>query len=264
MKNFYVIGNNTSKSLSPLIFNYWFKKNKINAKYLFKQIQTRNFEKEIKIILAQKNTFGINITIPFKEKIIPFLFSSDKHSKKIGAVNCITKSNKGWVGKNTDWIGFGKSLKQNNNKINKKKALIIGYGGASKAIIYFLIKENYKKVMVFNRSKKNTDYLKKETSLQIKDLNDLAKNIKNADIIINTTPINVFNTSLKTRIQKKTTGYDVVYKPKETDFLKNFNEDKRAHGIYMLLYQAAPCFKEWFGFTPKIDKELIDIIEKKI
>ena len=83
MKKFYVIGNKASKSLSPIIFNYWFNKYKIKAKYSFLELNNKNFEKKIKQTLKSKDVKGLNITIPFKQKIIKHLDSLDKHSKKL-------------------------------------------------------------------------------------------------------------------------------------------------------------------------------------
>ena len=96
MKSFYVIGNKSSKSLSPLIFNYWFKKYKIKARYGHIQLSTKNFDKKINQILKEKNTYGLNITIPFKEKIMAHLNSIDKNAQMIGAVNCISKTDEGF------------------------------------------------------------------------------------------------------------------------------------------------------------------------
>ena len=85
-----VLGTNVSKSISPLIFNYWFLKYSIGGKYNQKEIKKSEFNKQIKKILKQKDICGLNITIPFKEEIISHLDSLDGHSKKIGAVNCVT------------------------------------------------------------------------------------------------------------------------------------------------------------------------------
>ena len=150
----FVLGNNVSTSLSPIIFNYWFFKHSVNANYSYREIKEEDFSKKIKKILTTKNVCGLNITIPFKEKIIPYLDDLDEPSQKIGAVNCVTIKNKKFYGSNTDWIGFSETLKEktNKNKIIKKEAIIIGYGGAAKAILYALLKLKYKKIHIFNRS----------------------------------------------------------------------------------------------------------------
>ena len=106
MKKAYVIGKNASKSLSPTIFNYWFKKHKIEGEYGFKEIDENNFNYIVPNILKEKDLCGLNITIPFKEKIIDHLYSIDKNAEQIGAVNCVSKTEGGFEGTNTDWIGF--------------------------------------------------------------------------------------------------------------------------------------------------------------
>ena len=91
MKKFYVIGNNTSKSLSPTIFNYWFKKYKISALYGFVEVKKRNIKKEVNKLLKNKEVVGLNITIPFKQKIMKHTNIISPHAAKINAVNCIKK-----------------------------------------------------------------------------------------------------------------------------------------------------------------------------
>ena len=121
MKEYYVIGNKASKSLSPTIFNYWFKKYKINAVYGYLEFNNNNFDKNIKTYLTKKNIGGMNITIPFKQKIMKHLDVLDSHSKKINAVNCVVFKSK-TMGFNTDWEGYYKSLPKNNN-LKKKKSI---------------------------------------------------------------------------------------------------------------------------------------------
>ena len=109
MKKLYVVGNRASKSLSPTIFNYWFKKYNIKASYGYLELTEKNFHKKIKEVLEKKDTLGLNVTIPFKNKIIKHLGKIDAHAKKIGAVNCVTNK-KTINGTNTDWTGYYKTL----------------------------------------------------------------------------------------------------------------------------------------------------------
>ena len=104
MKHFFVIGNQASKSLSPLIFNYWFKKYNLKAKYSFIEASLESFDKKIKEKLNDNNTKGINVTVPFKENILKHLNTKNIHAEKIRAVNCVTVGKK-IKGINTDWIG---------------------------------------------------------------------------------------------------------------------------------------------------------------
>ena len=260
MKNFFVIGDQTSKSLSPLIFNHWFKKYNIQAKYSFLEVTKKKFNIEIVKKLNDKNTQGLNVTIPFKKDIIKYLDNKNVHAQKIGAVNCVTVGKK-IKGTNTDWLGYLNSIK--NNKINKNKnILILGFGGASQAIYYGFFFKGYKNVSVFNRSKKaiNIGGVKKYTKYYSLINSYLIK----SDLIINTTPINPLNKKQINLIKKNTIISDIVYQPKETPFLKEFKFNKKIYGISMLVEQALPCFKKWFGFVPVVDESLIKKLYKKI
>ena len=260
MKNFYVIGDQASKSLSPFIFNYWFKKYNIQAKYSFLEVTKKNFDSEIVKKLSDKKTQGFNVTIPFKKDIIKFLNNKNIHAQKIGAVNCVTVGKK-IKGTNTDWVGYLNSIKQ--EKINKNKnILILGFGGASQAIYYGFFFKGYKNVSVFNRSKKaiNIGGTKKYT----KDYSLINSYLIKSDLIINTTPINPLNKRQTNLIKKTTIISDIVYKPKETPFLKEFKSNKKIYGISMLVEQALPCFNKWFGFVPVVDESLIKKLYKKI
>ena len=139
---------------------------------------------------------------------------------------------------------------------------MLGYGGASKAIVYGLISKGFTSVLIFNRSKKaiTVKNIKKYT----KKYSLINKHLPNADLIINTTPTNPLTRTQTKLIEKKTILSDIVYSPKNTVFLNNFKENKKIHGISMLLEQAVLCFYEWFGFEPKADKALIKKINIKI
>jgi len=256
----YVLGNKAKQSLSPRIFNFWFKQNKTNGAYKSKQIQIKKFNKEISKILKNKNVCGFNVTIPFKEMIINKLDKIDKHSKKIGAVNFVTKINNKWVGKNTDWIGFLNTIKKSKKTIKNNKAVVFGYGGVSKAIIYALQKNGFKEISVYNRSEKKIKGLSLKKGIKKITLESAIKKMDTFDIAINTTPTNILK---KNKKKYNIFAFDAVYKPKETGFLSHFPKNKRMYGIEMLVYQAEPCFKEWFGVRPKTNKRLFDALEIK-
>tara|TARA_B100001123_G_C15112301_1_gene947957 strand:- start:290 stop:1084 length:795 start_codon:yes stop_codon:yes gene_type:complete len=257
-----VIGTNVSKSLSPLIFNYWFKKYNIDAEYFYKEIEEKNFKKEIKKLFKEEDLCGFNVTIPFKEKIIQYLDSIDKHSKIIGAVNCVSKSEKIVEGTNTDWTGFGECIKH----IKKKEgAVVIGYGGSSKAVIYSLLSMGFKKVRVFNRSYEKIKNLKDIIPHKLQELEDY---FYKEDIIINTIPksfdYDFGDINLKNLPSPKESvyGFDLVYNY-PTSFLKYITKSKRIFGIEMLAQQAAPCFYKWFGIIPEIDINLIKKLKEQ-
>merc|ERR1711966_31908 len=163
----------------------------------------------------------------YKKDIIKYLDNKNIHAQKIGAVNCVTVGNK-IKGINTDWVGYLNSMKQ--EKINKNKnILILGFGGASQAIYYGFFFKGYKNINVFNRSKKaiNIGGSNKYT----KDYSLINSYIIKSDLIINTTPTNPLNKKQSNLIKKTTIISDIVYKPKETPFLKEFKLNKKIYGI---------------------------------
>ena len=259
MKKFYVVGKNASKSLSPTIFNYWFKKYKINARYGFLELSETNFDKKIKLVIKNKETQGLNITIPFKQKILKHLDSLNKHAKLINAVNCVTVGSK-IEGTNTDWEGYYKTLPKIKN-LKRKNVIIVGYGGAALAIHYVLKIKGFKNILIFNRSRKKIRFTTK--TIFTKDLRTLNDHLNKAEIIINTTPTNPINKKNLKNIDTNVILSDIVYSPKETSFLKPFAKNKKIYGMSMLTQQAALCFRLWFGFKPSIDQKLIDILDKK-
>ena len=260
MKKFYVVGNEVSKSLSPTIFNYWFKKYKIKASYGYLELNENNFDLKIRKKLSDKKVIGMNITIPFKKKIIKHVNKLDKHANKIGAVNCL-KNGKNISGTNTDWDGYYRTLPTKKEMFNKK-ILLIGYGGAALAIHYVLSMKGFKHITILNRSKKKLSFTKKTN--YTKGTNLLSNYLKNAEIIINTTPKNPIKKINKNLVSQNVLLSDIVYSPKETAFLKQFPKNKKIYGISMLLEQAASSFKFWFGYRPKINTELIRILDNKI
>ena len=270
-KKAYVIGTNVDKSLSPLIFNHWFKKYKIDATYEYKVIKEKNFNKEVRLLLKERGLCGLNVTIPFKEKILKKMDKIDGPSKKIKAVNCVTVKKNKYYGSNTDWLGFKEALlseiTKNEAKIKSKgKVVLIGYGGASKAILYSLssMGNRWKKnVLVFNRSKKriNIPLISQKTTLP---LTSLQSHLKEAFLVINTAPRNILADLKIKKINKETAVCDIVYKPKETSFFKHFkNPSLKVYGINMLVNQARPCFFNWFGIMPTNDAALIKKLIKE-
>jgi len=271
-KSVYVIGTNVEKSLSPLIFNHWFKKYNINAIYDFRAIKEKNFNKEINKILKEKNLSGFNVTIPFKEKILKKMDKLDKASKIIRAVNCVTIRNNKYYGSNTDWVGFGEALlnatlKQQINITKNGKVILIGYGGAAKAILYNLSlmgavwKNN---TLVFNRSKRkiNIPFISQKTTLS---LSKIQNHLNDSFLIINTTPRNILADLKIKKINREVAVCDIVYKPKETKFLKHFTKPSaKIYGIHMLINQARPCFFKWFGVSPSEDGVLTNKLLKEI
>ena len=328
IKKAYVVGNNVNTSLSPIIFQHWFDRYKIDAEYGYKEIKEESFDKEIQHILKEKGLVGLNITMPYKEKIAPHLNridTDDAIEKSLvkdyyfcaDAVNCVTIKKNQLIGKNTDWTGFRDAYFRNTKKNYEsdfiipeehRTALVFGFGGAGKAVVFSLLRNIFwKQIIVCDRSfdKIKTiqgvylsapseksffsygcrddvlikKYLKEElntrgrrkpgseglTFIDCIKPEEIPKHISKADLAVNTTPINVLNEFDNLEVKSNCEGFDIVYRPREgTGFLKHFKPKNRIEGIHMLVYQAAPCFKLWFGVEPEIDEGLFDALYKKM
>tara|TARA_B100000795_G_scaffold55663_2_gene36661 strand:+ start:2397 stop:3140 length:744 start_codon:yes stop_codon:yes gene_type:complete len=240
-KTYGLVGKSISYSFSEKYFTEKFKKNKIqNCTY--KNFDLNNI-KDLVSILKENDLKGLNITIPYKEQVLSYLDEIEDNAKLIGAINTIKiNKDKTLTGYNTDFIGFINTLRPYINS-NCKKALILGTGGASKAIEYGLKKLNIESKKV-SRNKKKGDltYLEIDSDL-----------IKEYQIIINTTPLGTYpdienypDIPYK-YLTKKHICYDLIYNPDETKFLRK-SKKKGAitvNGLRMLEIQAEESWKIW-------------------
>lgn len=234
-----LIGKNISYSFSREYFSNKFKTEKISSKYLnFDLIDINQIYK----LTKEFNLSGLNVTIPYKESIIQFLDETDSKAKQIGAVNTIKFFNNKMIGFNTDYIGFKKSL-QNISNINiPKNALILGTGGASKAV-KFALSELGIGFKTVSRVKNNADYTYQE----------IDKYIIDKKLIINCSPVGTFpniKDSPKIPYQYLTSEnflYDLVYNPDKTLFLKKGDEIGcfTKNGVEMLKIQAEKAWEIW-------------------
>lgn len=235
-KTYGLIGKNIDYSFSVKYFGQKFNDEKIiDSEYV--NFDLREIEDFNNLEILKIN--GLNVTIPYKEKIITYLDEVDKAASIIGAVNTIAKKDNKLIGYNTDYIGFIESFK---NNLNFKNALILGTGGASKAIQYAL---NIKNINFDIGSRKNN---KKYISYDL-----INKRIKDYDLIINTTPLGTFpDVSKKPKINYNLINenhfcYDLIYNPEKTSFLKEC-EKKGArimNGLEMLKSQAEESWIIW-------------------
>ncbi|MFD2824246.1 shikimate dehydrogenase family protein [Lacinutrix iliipiscaria] len=241
MRRFGLIGKNIEYSFSKAFFAEKFKSEEIeDASY-------ENFDLEHITdfpAILDDSIKGLNVTIPYKELIIPYLDKLDQKAKKIGAVNTIKITKKGKLkGYNTDYYGFKKSL-VNHLKPHHNKALILGTGGASKAIAYALKSMNINYNYVSRKVSENTAIT--YHSLSEKDIN-------NHTIIINCTPIGTSPNIEECpkipyhAITKKHLVFDLIYNPKETTFLKLAKQKNATtiNGLKMLELQAKKSWRIW-------------------
>jgi len=263
MKKFFVIGNPIEHSLSPKLHNYWIKKNSIEAVYDKKKINEedlRNIIYEIK----EKKISGINVTVPFKKAIIPFLEELTPEANETQSVNMIYLNNEKTIGHNTDIEGFELGIKHCKFDVKDKKVFILGAGGVVPSIIYSLNKMKASKIIISNRTKKKTDDLK--NSFKDIDVVDWGE-IPNFDMIINATSIGLKNED-GIKFDYSAAGpdkffYDVIYNPKETIFLKRAKlfGNRTENGKMMFIYQALKSFNIWHKIEPIIDESVIKLLD---
>ena len=262
MKKYLVIGNPIDHSLSPRLHNYWFKENKINALYDKKKTN----EKDLKSIIykvKEKKISGVNITVPFKKAIIPYLDKLSPEAEQTQSVNTIILSNDCLVGHNTDIAGFAKAIKNLNFNIKGKKVFILGAGGVVSSIIFALNRMDVAKIIVSNRTQKKAEDLK----LLFHNLELLEwGEIIDFDVIINATSLGLNNETIKLDFSKYGNNklfYDVIYNPIETNFLKEGKKlgNKTENGKLMFVYQAFEAFKLWHGIEPGINSETLEILK---
>ena len=263
MKKYLVIGNPIEHSLSPKLHNYWIKNNNINGMYEKKKIEISDL-KDLVLQIRKKELSGINVTVPYKNLIIQYLDELSYEARCTQSVNTIYCKNNKIIGHNTDIEGFKKSIEKLDFNLNNKKVLILGAGGVVPSIIFALYNLNVSKITVTNRTKSRAKDLKKLFSnLEIIDWGSLSE----FDIIINATSIGLNksdNLDLDlSGVAKDKLFYDVIYNPRETNFLKKGKKmgNISENGMMMFIYQALASFEIWHGISPHIDNNIIKLLE---
>ena len=264
MKKFLVIGNPIEHSLSPPLHNYWIKKNNIEAIYEKQKIEEKDL-KDLVVKVKERKINGVNITVPFKNKIIPHLDKLSKEAQETQSVNTIYLNENKVVGHNTDVEGFELSIKEVQFNIANKKILILGAGGVVPSIIYALNKIKVHKIILSNRTKKKAEnLLHLSNKVEVTDWGI----IPDFDMIINATSVGLNDKDALdldlSKVGKDKLFYDVIYNPKETIFLKNAKKsgNKIENGKRMFIHQAAISFKIWHNIEPEINEEVIKLLDK--
>ena len=263
MKKYLVIGNPINHSLSPKLHNYWIKKNNINALYEKKLIK----EGDLKYIISEvkeKKINGINVTVPFKKSVIPFLDQLSLEAEKSQSVNTIYLQNEKVIGHNTDISGFELAINYCKYNVNDKTAFILGAGGVVSSIIIALKKMGVSKIFLSNRTKEKAKNIKTFfNDVEVLEWGDLPK----ADMVINATSLGLNeNDEIKldfTKIGTNNFFYDVIYNQKETNFLKKAKNlgNRTENGKMMFIYQAHQAFTIWHKLMPEMNDETISLLD---
>ena len=261
-----IIGNPVEHSLSPLMHNAAFEQlglDYIYVPFLVAENALKNAINGAKSL----NIKGLNVTIPHKTEIIKHLDSLDKAAELIGAVNTVKFDENGTIGFNTDGIGAVKSIEEVSS-VKNKKVIILGAGGAARAVAFQILIEGAGSLIIANRTSKNALNLQKDLSDKLNadvktvDFGEKLENeLLDADILINTTPIGMYpdidqEPLVKAgMMHKNLVVNDSVYNPLKTCLLKECEKAnaEAISGIKMLIYQGMESFKIWTGIYPPLE-----------
>ncbi|MGA7328812.1 MAG: shikimate dehydrogenase [Rhodomicrobium sp.] len=263
MKRACVIGWPVSHSLSPVIHGYWLKENGLEGDYCREAVEPKDFERFLRC-LAERGYCGANITVPHKLEAFRLCGMRDEAATAIGAVNTVWLERGLLAGSNTDAYGFATNLDEESAGWDAGgPAVVIGAGGAARAVIWALLGRGFGTVRIVNRTKAKADELARSfPPAKAVDFGSLNRAVEDARLLVNCStlgmdrfpPLDIDLSSLGA----DATVCDIVYKPLETDLLRQAREKGLAavDGLGMLLHQAVPGFEKWFGVRPKVSAEL--------
>jgi len=267
-----VIGSPIDHSLSPHLHGFWLDEYKIDGEYLPFAVEPENLEAYLRG-LADEGRRGTNVTLPHKETTLAIVDQADENARRVGAVNTVVVQNDGTLqGSNTDGFGFLENLKDHepNWQASAGPAVVLGAGGAARAILIALQEEGAPEIRLLNRTKARAEELAKELggSIEVYDWQDRAENLAEAQTLVNTTSLGMtgqarLEIDLK-KLPENALVMDIVYAPLETELLSQAKQrgNLAVDGLGMLLHQARPGFAAWFGIEPEVTDALRNHILK--
>jgi shikimate dehydrogenase len=268
MKRAYLLAHPAGHSLSPAMHNAAFKYLSIDGRYEAVDV-THEHLAELVQGLRDPDVYGANVTIPHKLAVMPMMDRLSKAAKTIGAVNTIVNQNGELVGHNTDAAGFLQGLEDERVYLRKKVAVMLGAGGAARAIAYALLNSGVAKLWVYNRTPERAAELVKEFakvgSAAVLKQEELPFIIRQAEILVNTTSVGMEHSDAKSGnklpnesplpeglLPKQGFVCDIIYRPAKTKLLHDAREAnlKIQNGLPMLVHQGAEAFRLWTGQEP--------------
>lgn len=264
-----VIGYPIHHSKSPLIHNHWIKQYGLNGEYTAIEIAPENLTSSVQDLIAQ-GFAGFNVTVPHKQAIFKLCDYVDETAQAIGAVNTVIIKDGLLHGTNTDAFGFIENVHQSAFGVDflHRPCVVLGAGGAARAVVHGLIQAGAKKIIVTNRTREKAQDIAvmNPEIISVADWDSRNDILLGAGFLVNTTSLGMSGKeALSIDLSALSEGAvvsDIVYAPLKTDLLKQAEE--KGHqivtGIGMLLHQARPAFEKWFGVLPDVTVEL----EKKV
>lgn len=261
-----VIGQNVGYSKSPRLHGYWLRKYGIRGHYIPMDVATADLPHVLNI-LPKMGFKGINVTIPHKEPVLDVADVISDRAALIGAANTLTFQSDGKLyADNTDGTGFSANLHQSAPNWNPESgpALVLGSGGAARAIVAALLQERVPEIIIANRTRARADALKAHfgATVRVVDWTQASRHMDGVATLVNTTSLGmVGKEDLKItldELNKNSLVTDLVYSPLETPLLQAAKARGNivVDGLGMLLHQAVPGFERWFGKRPEVDEDL--------
>ncbi len=274
-KTYGLMGNPVEHTLSPVIHNTLAEITQKNLVYLPFQVEKKDLQNAVRGAFSL-GIQGLNVTVPHKENIMPYLYETDELARRIGAVNTLVRTAEGYKGYNTDMPGLYRAMLSDDMIVDGRKVIILGAGGVARAVA-FMLYDKAEKIIILNRTLQKAEAIAAE-------VNDYAgKSIAGAVpltsyttlmnekyLVIQTTNVGMYPHEEDALITDKNfykniqIGYDLIYNPKETMFMKLVREagGQAYCGLKMLLYQGIIAFELWNGC--KISKEQADMVYERL
>ncbi|WP_338470322.1 shikimate dehydrogenase [Niallia sp. XMNu-256] len=265
MKKLYgVIGDPVAHSMSPIMHNDLFQLYSVDATYVAFHVKPENLQDAVKGFRAI-NLAGLSVTVPHKQMIMPLLDEIDPLAEAIGAVNTVVNDHGRLIGYNTDGSGYLEGLKKEVPSFMDKNMLLIGAGGAARAIYYTLAQAGVKKVDIANRTVEKAEYLVNNCPFpknsEVLSFKEAEEQLAKYDVIVQTTSIgmhpDIEASPLSVEKLKSTSLVsDIIYSPLETKILREAKQKgaRIQNGIPMFTYQGALQFEKWTGIFPDMDR----------
>lgn len=261
-----MVGWPVAHSLSPCLHNSWLRIYGIDGVYVPLEVRPEHFEDAL-LALPKLGFRGVNVTFPYKERALKLVNKATPAARRIGAVNTIVVGVDGsLIGSNTDAFGFVESLReaQPGWKVERKRVVVLGAGGAARAIAVALCDEGVSEIRLLNRTLARADSLAADLQGPIRALPWSERNraLADADLVVNTTSLGMRHQpplDLDLRLlPRDALVCDIVYVPAETPLLDAAKErgNPCVGGLGMLIHQARPGFAAWFGTMPQVTREL--------
>ena len=262
-----LIGKVLGHSLSPAIHEKLFRKLSLPDTYDLIEIPEEGFADRFRQVLDSCD--GLNVTIPYKRTVMPFLDEISGEAERIGAVNTVEKRNGRLIGHNTDYTGFARTLDRIGADVKGRDTAVLGHGGASRAIIQCLFDRGARSVTVVSRHPGDVDRdfaaFARDRKCTVTDYASFEKS-PSGYLLVNATPVGMFpKTGVSPLSAEKTASFekviDIIYNPKETKLLQDASGD-RENGMFMLVMQAAAAEEIWQG--RKIPADIVGEIAEEM